>query len=103
MKGLDRVPVVEVEYIKFFFLFGLVKLIHHRITHGITVLYDIAALRLAVMVIDIIDCLVRNPSPGEKMYFMLLCQCLGKTGRCTGQSSDTLGVERFPAEECYLK
>ena len=99
----DRVPVMEVEDVEFCLPVGLVELLHHRVAHILAVLYRIAPLRAAVMVVDSLDRLVLHRTAGEIVYLVILCQGLGKVGRGIRKAAHPFGVHRFPAEERYLK
>jgi hypothetical protein len=94
---------MEMQDIEFFLSFRLVELLYHLVAHVVAVLNCIVAMRLAVMVTDIIDCLVGHCSAGEVVHDMVLCQSLCEIGCSTGKPADPLGIHGFPAEEGYVK
>ena len=103
MERLYCMPVIKMEIIKFPACIEPAEIFHHPFTHAVTILHNVIALRLAVMVKNTIDSLVRNPATGEIVHLMVLRQGLGKMRRCRGKSAYALGIERFPAENGYLK
>src|SRR5208337_3898693 len=103
VEGLDRVPVMKVQDIESLFWVRLLKLINHLVAHILAVLHGIISLGLAVMVGNTVDLLVLHPPAGEEMHVMILCKGLCKPCGCTRKPPDALGIERLPAEECYVK
>ncbi len=103
VKRRDRVPVMEMQDIEFFFLIELGELVHHLVAHILTILHGIATLRPTVMVRNVIDCLICHTSTGEKVHVVILCKGLGKVRGGTCKSPHPLGIHRFPAEKCYVK
>src|SRR5208337_986233 len=93
MECLYCMPVIKMEIIKFPACIEPAETFHHAETHAITILHNVVALRLAVMVGNTIDRLVRYPATGEVMHLVVLRQGLSKVRRCGGKSAHALGIE----------
>jgi hypothetical protein len=93
MERLYCMPVIKMEVIKFPACIEPAEIFHHPLTHAVTILHDVVALRLAIMVKNTIDRLVRYPATGEIVHLVLLRKDLSKVSRCGGKAAHALGIE----------
>jgi hypothetical protein len=103
MECLYCMPVIEMQVIKFFGCIPPPEIFYHPPAHTVTVLHNVVALGLAVMVLDTVDCLVLYPPTGKVVDFVMPGQGLSEVGCSAGESPHALGIERFPAKDGYFK
>jgi hypothetical protein len=103
MERLDCMPVIKMEEIKFPVFIEPVEIFDHPPAHTITILHNVVAAGLAVMVVNSFYRLVLDPATGKVVNLVGHRQRLSEMGRGTGKSAHALGIEGFPAENGYLK
>jgi hypothetical protein len=80
MECLDRMPVMEMEKVKTVGCIKASELVYHRDAHAVAVFDNVISGWLAIVIMNIFDCLIGNIPPREEMHFMVLvCQC---SARC---------------------
>ena len=90
---LDGMPVVKMEVIEFLMRIKFPEVLNHSVAHTIAIFHYVISMRLAVMVENIADCLIRHLATGKVVNFVVLCQGLSKMSCSAGKSAHSLCIE----------